>query len=133
MRAVILAPLLAVGLVGFVFVRWHSGDSGSFPERQRQAQTLTPAAVAAVVRAAPDPNAGPLRGAGIDATCASLGSGLLGNPWRCSIRYPSGRVVRYRVTIGRNGSWVGDHELVLSAPHPFHDVAVVKGCCVAVP
>jgi hypothetical protein len=133
MRAVLLGLLLAVAFVSFVFVRTHQGDSGTLVARQQHAQALTPANVAKAVRAAPDPVAEPTHTRGVRASCASLGTGALLNPWRCSIRYPSGRLIEYQVTIHADGSYVGDHELVRYRGQRYGDTGVITGCCVSLP
>jgi hypothetical protein len=130
LRYLVLIPLLAVAVVSFVFVRLKQGEGQPLIVAQRHAQTLTPSAVASVVRVAPDPV---IRRAGVAARCASSGSGVLRNPWRCRIRYPSGRVIGYRVTINADGSYVGNDELVRYHGRQFHDTGTIGGCCISIP
>src|SRR5438105_4864154 len=69
-RTLLLVPLLALAMFSFVFVRSHQGDGGVLVAAQRHAQALTPAAVARVVKTAPDPVT---HAPGVRAACASLG------------------------------------------------------------
>jgi hypothetical protein len=133
MRTPLLGLLLAVAVVSFVFVRSHQGDSGTFVARQQHAQALTQGNVAKVVRAAPDPVAEPRHATGVQARCTPGGSGALLNPWRCSIRYASGRLIQYLVTIHADGSYVGDHELVRYRGQRYRDTGVITGCCISIP
>jgi hypothetical protein len=128
--AVLLVPLLAVAVVSFVFIRVHSGDGANLLGRQQQSQALTPASVARVVRVAPDPVTNQ---PGRSASCASLGSGLLRNPWRCTISYPSGRRIEYLVTITASGSYTGEHEIIYYQGRRTPDSGEIRGCCIAVP
>jgi hypothetical protein len=127
---IVLVPLLAVGLVSFIFVRARQGDGALLVANQQHAQTLTPGAVARVVKAAPESVGGP---PGNWARCISLGSGLLYNPWRCSIGYRSGHVIQYRVTINSSGSYTGDHQVDHYHGHIYHASARISGCCVPTP
>jgi hypothetical protein len=129
-RISVVLPLLAVGLVSFVFVRSHQGDGGTLVSRQHRAQALSPAAVSRLVRVAPDPVT---RAPGLRATCTPTGSGDLLNPWSCSISYRSGRVIEYRVILNADGSYNGDHELVRYQGKRFRDTGVISGCCVSIP
>ena len=126
----LLASLLAVALASLVVVRTQSQGGAGLIARQREAGVLTPSAVASVVRAAPDPVT---RARGRRAVCAALGSGELQNPWRCTISYPSGRVIRYRVTINAGGSYSGDQEIVRYRGRTHRDTGQITGCCIAIP
>ena len=130
LRAALLVPLLAVGLASFIYIRMEQVSAGALIARQQQARALTPAAVSRVVRTAPDPFGHEKAAA---ASCVPLGGGELRNPWRCLLRYPTGRRIQYRVTVNANGSYAGADELVL-APRPRHrDTGTISGCCVALP
>lgn len=130
MQLVVLVPLLAVGLVSFVFVRSEQDSGALLLDRQEHAGVLTPGAVAKVVQAAPDPVT---RAKGVSARCRAEGRGDLRNPWRCSITYRSGRIIRYHVTIAANGAYSGDHELVRFRGLIHSDTGTINGCCVAIP
>jgi hypothetical protein len=129
----VLAPLLLVAIVSFVFIEGHEGEGNTVVSAQDQSQGLTASTVDRAVSAAPDPVAEPTHERGIAAVCSSLGSGGLLNPWRCSIRYRSGRQVQYQVTIHADGSYAGDHEIVRFGGHRYADTGTITGCCVSVP
>lgn len=118
-----LVPLLAVGLVSFIIVRSQQGDGGAL-ETAQHPQPLTPAAVDHVLRSAP---LGRQRAS--SARCSSLGDGPLQNPWRCFLRYPSGQLIEYRVTLSTNGSYVGEGIAPVTPQGPGR----ITGCCVPVP
>lgn len=128
--AIVLAPLLAVALVSFLLVRGQQGSGVILLSQQRAAHPLTPAQVDFVVRAAPDPVGGEKA---LSARCLPLGAGALHNPWRCVLRYPTGRVIQYTVNLRTDGSYTGDQELVLAPAPRHHDTGRITGCCVAVP
>src|SRR5947209_12442429 len=129
-RTLLLVPLLALAVFSFVFVRSHQGDGGVLVAAQRHAQALTPDAVARVVKTAPDPVT---HAAGVRAACASEGQGELHNPWRCSIRYASGRRIEYLVRISADGSYRGENEGITYRGHTRRDPGNVSGCCIVIP
>jgi hypothetical protein len=130
LKATLVVPLLAVGLASFILIRAQQGSGGTLVAQQQQAEALTPAGVDRVVRAAPDPVG---REKASSARCVPLGRGELRNPWRCVLRYPTGRRFQYRVTISADGSYVGDDEVVLAPPPRHHDTGRITGCCIVVP
>jgi hypothetical protein len=129
-RLLLFLPLLAVGLVSFFIVRSQQGEGATLIARQQQAEALTPAKVARVVRSAPDPVTG---AKGRRAACSPLGSGELHNPWRCTISYHSGRVIQYRVILHADGSYTGDDEIVHYQGSTHSDTGEIRGCCVVIP
>ena len=122
--------LLAVGLVSFVFVRSNQGAGDLLVTAQRQAPALTGAAVARVVRTAPDPST---NARGRSARCVPLGHGELRNPWRCVISYPSGRRIQWTVRLRVSGSYTGDDQVVQYQGRASPEPGEITGCCVAVP
>jgi hypothetical protein len=126
----LLLPLFAVGLVSLVMVRTQQGQGSTLIARQQQAEALTPAKVAAVVRVAPDPATNK---PGKSATCVPLGPGELHNPWRCEISYRSGRAIQYTVTLSANGSYTGDQQIVHYRDRTSSGTGQITGCCVVVP
>lgn len=124
-------PLLAVGLVSFVIVRSQQGEGGTLMVRQQQAEALTPAKVERVVRVAPESANGP---GGKSATCKPGPTGELHNPWRCTIKYASGRLIQYRVTLHANGSYTGDDQVVrYQGRTTSGGSGQISGCCVVIP
>jgi hypothetical protein len=129
-RLALLLPLLAVGLVSFVYVRIKQGDGSAFVINQRSAEALTPAGVARVVKAAPV-DVGGARGIGAD--CTPLGSGELHNPWRCSISYGAGRRIDYLVQIRLSGSYSGSHQVIHEHGRAYRGNGQISGCCIVIP
>jgi hypothetical protein len=129
-RVLLLAPLVAIALVSFVIVRTQQGEGGLIIARQQQAQALTSAKVASLVRLAPDSVHGPQ---GRSATCVPEGSGELHNPWRCTITYAHGLVDQYAVTINTDGTYTGDDQIVYGKHGSSRGNGEISGCCIAVP
>jgi hypothetical protein len=130
LRAALVLPLLALGLVSFILVRSQQGEGDALLARQQQNLT---ASVDRVMQGAPDPNHPYAHITAITANCAPLGSGRLQNPWRCILRYPGGLVVQYRVTIQTDGKYLADHEVILAPPPRLSSTAQITGCCVVIP
>jgi hypothetical protein len=129
-KLLLLAPLLAVALASFVVVRSQQQGGAGLIAHQRQAVPLPAGSVASMVRAAPDPVTG---AHGRQANCTPRGSGELHNPWRCTIRYPTGRVIQYRVTINPGGTYSGDREIVRYRGRTYPDTGRIAGCCISIP
>ena len=126
-----MVPLIAVALVSFFYLRSHQGDGAILANAQRHAQVLTPAGVSRVVQTAPDPDTNAL---GKSASCTPLGHGELHNPWRCTIKYASGRLIQYRVTLHANGSYTGDNQVVhYQGRTTSGGSGQISGCCVVIP
>lgn len=118
----ILLPALAAGLAGTLVAAGGRGAESEFVQNQRNVPRLQPAEVERVVQSAPDPRIG--TGSGSGATCRPLGSGPLRNPWRCVVRYPSGRQARLSVRILKeDGSYLGR----------YAGGGAAEGCCVVIP
>jgi hypothetical protein len=128
--ATLLVPLLVVGLVSFALIRSQQGDGSAVIVRQRQTQALTSTSVDQVVSNSPDPIG---KETAIAVHCNPVGSGPLRNPWFCVLRYPTGRIFEYRVTISADGSFFGDHQLVVIPGPPHAAGGSISGCCVPVP
>lgn len=125
----LVVPLLAVGLVSFFMVRDQQGGGAVVSVDQRVGQ-LTLAGVDRVIRNAPDPIG---HEPAIAVRCVPAGTGDLENPWDCVLRYPTGRIIEYAVTINSNGSYVGDHQVVLAPPPAYAAPGTIRGCCISVP
>lgn len=130
LRAALVLPLLAVGLVSFILVRSQQGEGSALIAQQQQNLT---ASVDRVMLGAPDPNNPYAHITAITANCTALGAGQLRNPWRCVLRYPKGLVVQYQVTIQADGKYVADHEVILAPPPRQPSTAQITGCCVVIP
>ncbi|HEY2201288.1 MAG TPA: hypothetical protein VGH56_05340 [Solirubrobacteraceae bacterium] len=130
LRIVLFAALAAIALVSFVIVRTQQGAGAETIARQQQAQALTPAKVASLVRQAPEAASGPK---GLSASCVPLGTGELHNPWRCTITYPHRTADQYSVTINTDGTYTGSDQIVYSHRRSARSDGEISGCCVPVP
>ena len=119
--ALLVLPALAAGILGTVVSAGGRESDDAFKLDQRLNPVQPGQLEATVVRA---PNALPGSGGrpGRTAKCTSRGSGELRNPWVCVVRYPSGDVVRYRVTVNPSRSWMG-----------VTPVLTIRGCCAGSP
>jgi hypothetical protein len=123
-EVVTIAAVVGAGLAGTAFALGGRGADAQFLQDQRHPPDLRPAEVQRVVRTAPDPSTG--KGKGVAATCSRRGSGPLGNPWSCTVRYPSGRRVRLAVRVQQDGYYSGRY---LGVPGS----ARATGCCIDLP
>ena len=118
-----MAAVLTAGVVGALVSLGGRGADAQLLQDQRHPPDLRAAAVERVVRSAPDPQSG--KGSGNAATCARRGSGPLGNPWSCVVRFPSGKRARLRVVVQPDGSYEGRYIGVRGA--------AASGCCIDLP
>jgi hypothetical protein len=88
---------------------------------QPSATVLRASRVEAVVREAPEPVVAAKRTPPTQVRCRPGGSGVLRDPWSCTIRYRSGRQAHYRVEVEPNGDYRGS------------GTGIIDGCCVKVP
>jgi hypothetical protein len=121
-EVVVLAPLVAASLAGVALALGSRGADDEFLYRQRHPLRLRPAQVENIVITAPEPVAG-RRTPGAAAHCRPLGRGELRNPWRCRVRYRSGRADRLAVTVRSDGSYLGR----------YSGGATARGCCIQLP
>lgn len=129
LKGALLVPILIVGIVGFVVIRNQQGQGVTVVGHQ-QVQFLTPAAVDEVLRNSPDP-IGKERASLV--SCNPTGSGALRDPWFCVLRFPTGHVIEYSVTINADGSYVGADQFVVVPAPPHRAPGTIDGCCVPVP
>lgn len=122
LRGTIATGLVAlVGLAGTAVALGSRGAEEEFLHEQRNPPKLRPADVELVVQSAPDPQVG--SGAGIRADCDAGSDSSFGNPWSCAVTYKSGRRVRIRVRVLRDGTYTGRYEGGGGA----------SGCCIDLP
>ena len=117
----LVLPVLLIGTIGTVVGAFSRQSDTEFIARQQNLATLAPAALERFVASAPDPRPGTGMRRGIGARCSARGVGALRNPWVCTVRYPVGPGIRYRVTVDPTGQVRG-----ASPDGAF----VVNGCCV---
>jgi hypothetical protein len=118
---VVLAAVIGTGVAGTAVALGSRGADEQLLQDQRHPPELRPAEVERVVRTAPDPGTG--KGSGLAATCKRGGSGPLGNPWSCIVRYPDGKRVRIAVRVQQDGYYVGRYAQGGGA----------TGCCIDLP
>ena len=126
----LLVPLVVIALFSFIFIRSQQGEGATLAARQQQSRPISPSSVDKVVRTAPDPIG---RETATGARCTPLGGGALLDPWRCVLRYPTGRVIQYQVNIRADGSFVGDNMFLVAPPPQRRFGGTINGCCIAVP
>ena len=122
-KMLVMMPLLVAALAGAV-VTLRSRDADlAFLHRQQHPPRVRQGDVERVLRSAPEPVAKrrtPARGA----RCRTSARRGLRNPWRCIVTYRSGRIARYRVVIGADGTYRARH---------IGGSGIVEGCCVSMP
>lgn len=129
-RTALLAPLLALGLASFVFIRTQQGNGVVIASLQSEPRSLTRAAVDSVVKLAPDPISNERAS---EASCVPRGKGALSNPWQCTLSYPTGRRIEWSIDIHTDGTYVGANQVVLAPPPRHPEAGTIDGCCVNVP
>jgi hypothetical protein len=117
----VLAPVVAVGLVGTSFALSDRGADTQFLRDQQHTPALRAQEVERVVRTAPDPATG--TGSGVAAECRAGSPRSLRNPWRCVVRYAGGRRVTITVRVNPDGSYLGR----------YAGGGAARGCCVEIP
>ena len=118
--AVVGATVVA-GLTGTLVALGGRNADVEFLADQRNPPDLRPAEVERVVRTAPDPLIG--TGEGESARCVRTGRTPIGNPWRCTIAYGSGREARIVVRVEADGSYRGR----------YAGGGGASGCCIELP
>jgi hypothetical protein len=119
-----------VAIVSFVVIRSQHGSGATILTQQRYSQRLTPSAVAAAVRASPDPKT---HQTAIRTACVPRGKSDLKNPWRCQLTYANRDHLQYTVTIFGNGSYEGTNQIILG-PGPRQSASgSISGCCINIP
>ena len=104
-----MALVLAVGIAGTVIaLKSREGDT-QFVAQQQDLVPVGAAALERLIVTTSDPRPG-YAGRARSARCSSQGSGALGNPWSCVVRYPRLPRVRYRVTVYASRSIFGAGE-----------------------
>lgn len=119
-----LIPALLAGIAGTgVALHAREGDA-AFEFAQRHPKRVQPENLAELVAKAREPVAGGDGARADRARCTSRGSDDLGNPWVCTVRYASGRTLRYRIRVAPDGSMAGSSRA---------GYGEITGCCVATP
>jgi hypothetical protein len=120
---VVVIALCAVTLGGAVAAMSSRDADDEFLQQQEDRAKLSAGAVEDLMLGSPDPNP-PHRSGGTSARCVAEGRRDLRNPWTCTVRYPSGSVAHYTVTINPDGSYFARYA---------NGQATARGCCLEVP
>ena len=118
-----VAPLAAAALAGAVAAMAGRGADDAFLLRQKNPTRVTTSAVEKLMLSAPAPDI-PHNSPGTEARCSTEGRRELRNPWRCTVRFRSGSVARFLVTIRTDGSYRARY---------VGSTATATGCCLDVP
>jgi hypothetical protein len=118
----LLAPIVAVAAVAGVFTLSSRGDA-SLEYDQRHSGPPSARELELLIRKAREPTPEGPGSAARSVRCAAAGGAAPGqSAWSCSVRYGSGKAIRYRVTVRSNGAYSGADR---------SGQFLVNGCCVA--
>jgi hypothetical protein len=121
-RALLLVgPILVVAAIAGV-VSFSSRGDAAFQYEQEHPSTVDPRELELLVQKAPQPTPHGPGAAARSVDCTPGGHSPQRNPWSCTARYPSGKNIRYRITVRSNGSYTGADRT---------GQFLVRGCCVA--
>ena len=118
---ILLFPALVIGVVGgLLTIAAHQGDA-AFLFNQENPRTAQPRQFETVIAKTKEPLP---TGPGLPATGAHCVPGTQGakrNPWRCTVRYGSGRKITYQLRVASDGTFKGADK---------EGSRVVTGCCI---
>ena len=120
----LMLPVAVVGVIGGLVAIAARESDASFVYRQQHSASIEPGQVEKAVMRAREPVPGNNGTAARSGKCTPGGQSERRNPWQCSIKYGSGRVVVYRVEIGPDGAFRGLNQA---------GDRLVRGCCILVP
>jgi hypothetical protein len=119
-RALLLiGPVLLVGIAAALYSVSSRGDA-AFVFDQQHARAASDRELEALVRQPREPTPEGPGEPGRSARCAPGSATGQRNPWTCTVRYPSGKRIRYRVQVARNGRYVGQDRT---------GQFIIRGCC----
>jgi hypothetical protein len=118
---ILILPIILIGFAATAVAALNRGGDPEFVYRQENLTALTSAVLEHFVASAPDPRPHMGGHRGLSAQCSSQGLGELRNPWVCTVTYPVGPSVRYRVVIDPTGQVHGSSR---------DGSLLVYGCCV---
>ena len=99
--------MLVVGVIAAVTALGHRGADPAFVDAQRHPARIGAEALSQAVVLAREPRPGNRGPRGRSARCRAGAADALGNPWRCTVRFASGRSVRYRIRLSADGAFHG--------------------------
>ena len=120
-RGVVVAVLLAVGVAGgYTGVRARERDD-AFVLHQLHPTLVKKTDVDKMVATAPEPVSKGRGTPSVSTNCHPANFGDLRSPWKCTVRYRSGRTAHYDVNVEHDGHFTGTGSGRFS------------GCCISVP
>lgn len=125
--ALVVSMTVLVGIAGTAVALHSRGGEDLFRYQQSRSLILTPATVLragrveALVAKAPEPVQAAKRTRPALVSCQPGATGVLRNPWSCTIRYRSGTRAHYRVIVRPDGSYTGV------------GTGIIEGCCIKTP
>lgn len=106
-RALLLVgPVLAIGIVAALWSVSSRGDP-AFVFDQQNPRSASDVELEGLVRQPREPTPEGPGQSGDSARCVPGSAAGQRNPWTCTVRYPSGKRIRYRVTVEPDGRYVG--------------------------
>jgi hypothetical protein len=120
-RAAVVASLILIAGGGAIVGVMDRTRDEAFILHATHARSVSASDVSRHVGRTPEPVALAARTPTTSSVCLPGGPGGLRNPWRCTVRFRSGRTAHYEVKIAPDGSYIG------------FGTAPIHGCCVAVP
>jgi hypothetical protein len=117
----VIAPTVVVGIVaGLVTIAAHQSDP-AFIFQQQHPATIEPSQLETIVKMTREPLPTKRGSPAIAVRCVPGHRGPKLNPWLCTVRYGSGDVIRYHVTIQLSGRFQGADRT---------GTRVIDGCCI---
>jgi hypothetical protein len=119
-RALLLvAPAVAVAVVAALWSISSRGDA-AFTFDQQHPRAASDRELEALVRQPREPTPKGPGQPGDSARCVPGSATGQRNPWTCTVRYPSGKRIRYRVEVSNDGKYVGEDPT---------GQFIIRGCC----
>jgi len=103
----LFGPTLAAGMVGSVVSMNARGAEPRFVYDQQHPKAIEPGPLARAVMKGREPVASGNGPPGQRARCHPGSAGQLRNPWICTVVYPGGRTIRYRLRVNADGTFHG--------------------------
>ena len=117
----LLGPILALAAIAAIISVSSRGDT-AFVYDQQHPRLVGSQELELLIRKARQPTPSGPGARARNVNCTPGSNSPQRNPWRCSVRYASGKTIRYRVTVRTNGSYVGGDPT---------GQFFINGCCVS--
>jgi hypothetical protein len=118
---ILLLPALVTGVIGgLLTIDAHQGDA-AFLFDQENPRTAQPRQFEIVIAKTREPLPTGPGAPGTGAHCIPGTEGAKRNPWRCTVRYGSGRKITYHLKVAPDGTFRGAAR---------DGTRVVTGCCI---